>query len=94
MTVQYQLAPYLNRFDLLLKQNEKASLKITYNLGKVVVNLKNELIKTMKADILLTSNENLEKMSKFAKQLIQQIAKKGNCKSWRSKTKITGAAQN
>ena len=47
MSVQDQLAPYLNRFDILLRNDEKASLEITCNNDNGVVNFKHELDKTI-----------------------------------------------
>ena len=60
MSVQDQLAPYLNQFDTLLRNNENASLEITCNNGNVVVNFKHNLDKTK-------TTEHLRNLNKFVK---------------------------
>ena len=43
MSVQDQLAPYLNRFLFLLNFNEQVKLDITYKDGKIMVNLNHDM---------------------------------------------------
>ena len=78
MSVKDQLTPYLNRFDILLKQNENASLEITCHNGKVIVNLKHKLSETLTTENKPTSNEHMEKKvktSQFNRLQMRAIAR-------------------
>ena len=74
MSVQDQLAPYLNRFDILLRNNENASLEITCNKGNVVVNLKHKLEKTIATDNFPTLFKYV-KPSQFSRLQKREIAR-------------------
>ena len=47
MSVHDQLAPYLNRFVILLHQNAKAKLELSCEDGKVNVNINHDLGKVV-----------------------------------------------
>ena len=43
MSAQEHLAPYLNRFVILLQQKAKARLKLTCNEGKLNINIHHDI---------------------------------------------------